>query len=44
MSRCSTADDPAVFCAMLPASFFFTEHRHLSNRWSLCAKASGGQG
>ena len=35
---CSTADDPAVFCAMLPASFFFTEHRHLSNRWSLCAK------
>lgn len=27
-----------LFCSMLPASFFFTEHRHLGNRWSLCAK------
>ena len=41
LPSCSTADDPAVFCAMLPTSFFFTEHRHLGNRWSLCAKASG---
>lgn len=37
-TRCSTADDPMLFCSMLPASFFFTEHRHLGNRWSLCAK------
>lgn len=41
LPSCSTADDPAIFCGMLPASFFFTEHRHLGNRWSLCAKASG---
>lgn len=34
----STADDPMLFCSMLPASFFFTEHRHAGNRWSLCAK------
>lgn len=27
-----------LFCSMLPASFFFTEHRHAGNRWSLCAK------
>jgi hypothetical protein len=35
---CSTVDDPMLFSAMLPASFFFTEHRHKLTRWSLCAK------
>lgn len=34
----STADDPMLFCSMLPASFFFREHRHHLNRWSLCAQ------
>ncbi|PSC70805.1 phosphate acyltransferase [Micractinium conductrix] len=34
----STVDDPMVFCNLLPASFFFSEHRHSGNRWSLCAK------
>ncbi len=23
---------------MTPARFFFTEHRHQGNRWTLCAK------
>lgn len=34
----STADDPALFCAMLPARFFFQEHVHGGNRWALCAQ------
>lgn len=38
LAACSTADDPMLFCSMLPASFFFREHRHHLNRWSLCAQ------
>ena len=37
MSR-STIDDPTLHCALLPASFFFTEHRHHQNRWVTCAE------
>ena len=34
----STVDDPSLFCTMLPLSFFLTEHSHLRNRWTMCAK------
>jgi monolysocardiolipin acyltransferase len=34
----STIDDPMLFCAMLPLSFFFTEHEHGKVRWALCAR------
>ena len=34
----STVDDPSLFCAMLPISFFLTEHDHGGNRWTMCAK------
>lgn len=34
----STIDDPTLHCALLPASFFFTEHRHRKNRWVTCAE------
>lgn len=34
----STGDDPFLFCNLLPASFFFREHVHSGNRWSLCAQ------
>eukprot|EP00210_Caulerpa_lentillifera_P006325 g6041.t1 len=34
----STIDDPALHCALLPASFFFTEHNHGNNRWVTCAE------
>lgn len=36
-SYCSTMDDPMLICSLLPASFFFREHQHHGNRWSLCA-------
>lgn len=35
---CSTVDDPALFSAMLPWSFYLLEHRHGRVRWSLCAR------
>ena len=31
-------DDPSIFCAMLPLSFFLTEDSHEKNRWTMCAK------
>lgn len=34
----STLDDPMLFSAMLPWSFFLTEHHHKGNRWTLCAR------
>lgn len=34
----STIDDPTLHCALLPAFFFFTEHRHHKNRWVTCAE------
>lgn len=34
----STIDDPFVFSAMVPWSYFCTEHRHHGIRWALCAK------
>lgn len=34
----STLDDPALFSAILPLSYFFTEHQHGGMRWTLCAK------
>lgn len=34
----STIDDPFIFSAITPWSFFYTEHNHRRNRWSLCAK------
>ncbi|QDZ18101.1 Tafazzin-like protein [Chloropicon primus] len=34
----STVDDPSLFCAFLPLSFFFTEHEHERTRWTMCAK------
>jgi len=34
----STVDDPSLFCALLPLSFFLTEHDHGKNRWTMCAK------
>lgn len=35
---CSTYDDPGLPCALLPLSFFWTEHTHQKNRWTMCAK------
>jgi monolysocardiolipin acyltransferase len=37
-NHASTIDDPFLFCAMLPLSFFFTEHVHERVRWSICAR------
>ncbi len=37
-NHASTLDDPFLFCAMLPLSFFFTEHVHERVRWSICAR------
>jgi monolysocardiolipin acyltransferase len=37
-NHASTLDDPMLFCAMFPASFFFTEHAHRRVRWSICAR------
>jgi monolysocardiolipin acyltransferase len=34
----STLDDPMILCAMLPWTFFFTDHVHGKVRWSLCAR------
>lgn len=34
----STLDDPMLFSAMLPLTFFLTEHNHHKTRWSLCAR------
>jgi len=34
----STLDDPMLLSAMLPWSFFLTEHVHGKVRWSLCAR------
>lgn len=34
----STLDDPMLFSAMFPLSFFFSEHRHRRVRWSICAR------
>lgn len=34
----STIDDPFVISAMVPWSYFWTEHRHHGVRWALCAK------
>ena len=34
----STVDDPSIFCAFLPLSFFLSEHEHKRNRWTMCAK------
>lgn len=34
----STVDDPFVFSALLPLSFFASEAQHKQNRWSLCAR------
>ncbi|KAF6249537.1 hypothetical protein COO60DRAFT_950041 [Scenedesmus sp. NREL 46B-D3] len=33
----STFDDPGLPCAMLPWHFFWTEHNHGRNRWTMCA-------
>lgn len=35
---CSTLDDPMLLSAMLPWTFFLTEHSHGKVRWSLCAR------
>ena len=37
-NHASTLDDPFLFCAMLPLSFFSTEHLHNKTRWSICAR------
>ena len=37
-NHASTIDDPFLFCAMLPLSFFFTDHVHNRVRWSICAR------
>lgn len=37
-NHASPLDDPFLFCAMLPLSFFFTEHVHERVRWSICAR------
>jgi 1-acyl-sn-glycerol-3-phosphate acyltransferase len=34
----STFDDPGVLVALLPLSFFWTEHSHGLVRWTLCAR------
>jgi hypothetical protein len=34
----STYDDPGLPCALLPLSFFWSEHTHHKNRWTMCAK------
>jgi monolysocardiolipin acyltransferase len=34
----STFDDPGILVALLPLSFFWTEHRHERVRWTLCAR------
>ena len=34
----STVDDPSLFCALLPLSFFLTEHHHEKTRWTMCAR------
>jgi monolysocardiolipin acyltransferase len=34
----STLDDPMLLSAMLPWTFFLTEHVHGRTRWSLCAR------
>lgn len=36
--QCSTIDDPFVISAMVPWSYFWSEHRHHGVRWALCAK------
>jgi hypothetical protein len=33
----STYDDPGLPCALLPLSFFWSEHAHAKNRWTMCA-------
>lgn len=38
MLVCSTYDDPGLPCALLPLSFFWKEHTHHRNRWTMCAK------
>ncbi|KAG1667040.1 hypothetical protein FOA52_000401 [Chlamydomonas sp. UWO 241] len=34
----SLFDDPGLFCAMTPWSYFWSEHRHHGMRWTMCAK------
>jgi len=34
----STIDDPFLISTIIPWSFFWTEHSHHGNRWSICAK------
>lgn len=35
---CSTIDDPFVLSALVPWSYFLTEHQHHGIRWALCAR------
>ena len=38
VQSCSTYDDPGLHCAMLPWSYFWTEHTHMGMRWTMCAQ------